>query len=107
MVGLAAGSEPVGLVAQLILAGMRLQEVRQRTYEPPSQLPGPGETLPRRADDPVVPFASIEEPAVDYGKVADVLGDDRASFRRREHEELQIWKRAKVIALGDRDDVVT
>ena len=100
-------SQPEDLVAQIVFAWMRIEEIGQRPDEHSLRGAGSPKASALREDDPAMLLTRIEVPAMCNSEVADVLGDDRTSLRRRDHEQLQIRKRQKRVALRHRDHVVT
>ena len=86
---------------------MRVEELGEGRDEPSRRGAGARVAPAHREDDPPVPLAGIEVPAMGDRKVPDVLRDDRPPFRRTERQKLDIGESSKLIALRRRGDVVT
>lgn len=96
----------MGLIAEIVLGGVRLEEILQHPHERSRPATGTDDAAPLREDDPEVRCPRVEGPPVRDREIPHVLGDDGQSFRRRQPQEVQVGEAKKVVAFGNCDDVV-
>ncbi len=103
----ASGREPVSLIAEIVVGGVRVEEILERPHERSGRVTGTNDAGSLREDDAVVLCARVEGPPVRDGEVPHVLGDDGPTLQHGQSQKIEVGSPAKVIAFANRDDVVT